>query len=89
MFVQNVEEMEQLIAIPLDEYAELIKCQTQLNAVYGLITSQHSKSLMATGKKAICIEISLLEVVSGYEENENYFGYLKDGFMRRGMSNAN
>lgn len=85
MFVQNKEEIEQLIAISVDEYTELIKCQTRLNAIYGLLTSQHSKSLMTTGKKATSIEMPLLEVVSGYEENENYFGYLRDGFKRRRM----
>lgn len=83
MFVQNIEEMEQLIAIPIGEYTELIGCRTRLNAVYGLLTSRHTLSLKCNGRKESSIESSLLEVVSGYEENENYFNYLRENFIKR------
>ena len=83
MFVQNMEKMEQLIAIPVDEYAELIKSQTQLNAVYGYLTFCHSDSLKYTGRMAKEIDADVLKTVSGYEENENYFEYLKEKFQRR------
>lgn len=82
MFVQN-NEMEQLVAVPIDEYEELIRCHTQLNAVYGLITLCHSDSLKTTGKMAKEINADVLEVASGYEENENYFQYLREKFIRR------
>lgn len=82
MFVQN-NEMEQLVAVPIDEYEELIKSQTQLNAVYGYLTFCHSDSLKYTGRMAKEIDADVLKTVSGYEENENYFEYLKEKFQRR------
>ena len=82
MFVQN-NEMEQLVAVPIDEYEELIRCHTQLNAVYGLITLCHSDSLKYTGRMAKEIDADVLKTVSGYKENENYFEYLKESFRRR------
>lgn len=78
-----MEEKEQLIAIPLEEYAELIEDRTKLNAVYGLLTAAHTESISATGKKADGVRTDMLQVVSGYEENDNYFKYLREKFMRR------
>ena len=83
MIIQSLGETEQLVAIPVDEYAELIECKTQLNAVYGYLTFCHSDSLKTTGKMAKEINADVLKVVSGYEENENYFEYLKESFRRR------
>lgn len=83
MIIQSLGETEQLVAIPVDEYAELIKCQTQLNAVYGYLTFCHSDSLKYTGRMAKEIDADVLKTVSGYEENENYFEYLKEKFQRR------
>lgn len=76
-------EKEQLIAIPLEEYAELIEDRTKLNAVYGLLTAAHTESISATGKNADGVRTDMLQVVSGYEENDNYFKYLREKFMRR------
>ncbi len=83
MIIQSLGETEQLVAIPVDEYAELIKSQTQLNAVYGYLTFCHSDSLKYTGRMAKEIDADVLKTVSGYEENENYFDYLKEKFQRR------
>lgn len=83
MIIQSLGETEQLVAIPVDEYAELIECKTQLNAVYGYLTFCHSDSLKYTGRMAKEIDADVLKTVSGYEENENYFEYLKEKFQRR------
>lgn len=80
MIIQSLGETEQLVAIPVDEYAELIECKTQLNAVYGYLTLCHSDSLKYTGRMAKKIDADVLKTVSGYEENENYFEYLKESF---------
>ena len=83
-----MEEKEQLVAIPVEEYAELIECKTRINAVYGMITNQHVCHLKSTGYKANVINTSLLEVVSGYDENENYFNSLSKEFFERSCGNA-
>lgn len=80
MIIQSLGETEQLVAIPVDEYAELIECKTQLNAVYGYLTFCHSDSLKYTGRMAKEIDADVLKTVSGYKENENYFEYLKRSF---------
>ena len=83
MFVREC-ETEQLIAIPVDEYKELIECRTKLNAVHGMITNQHVCELKSSGHKAGSTPTSLLEVVSGYEENTSYFDYLRYSFVMNG-----
>ena len=82
MFARDMEDTEQLIAIPVDEYAELIECRTQLNAVYGMLTSQHVLHLKKTGHNADAIPASLVEIVSGYAENENHFECLSEIYRR-------
>lgn len=83
MFVRNKTIAEQMIKIPVDEYAELIECKTRLNVVHELITKNHAFSLKRTGRKESKIDTDLLEIASGYEENENYFKCLKEEYERR------
>ena len=83
MFVRNRETKEQMVAIPVDEYAKLIECKTRLNTVYDFITNCHVISLKQTGCKGTKFNAAILEIVAGYEENENYFNQLKEEYERR------
>ena len=84
---QNKESKEHLVAIPAEEYAELIECKTRLNVVHDFITEKHAISLERTGQKEIKVGIVMFEIVSGYEENENYFKKLKEEYERRRLKN--
>ena len=80
---EETKELEQVVSIPVDEYAELIECKTRLNTVYSLLTKQHETVLHLFGRKANVIDVFMVEIASGYEENEDYFNKLRENFKRR------
>nr|DAU92201.1 MAG TPA: hypothetical protein [Bacteriophage sp.] len=78
------------ISIPICEYEALIECRTHMNALYGFITKLHTRSIRNTGIKANLTSVSMIELVSGYDENERYFESLKKEFRKKeGKENEN
>lgn len=78
------------ISIPICEYEALIECRTHMNALYRFITDLHTKEIRNTGAKGNLVSTSMIELVSGYEENERYFESLKKEFRKKeGKENEN
>ena len=83
-------EVTPMVAIPLEEYRELIAEHVKLDTVYRLITSEHVQSITRKGEKASYVNLETLSVASGYYENDNYFAALiYELFERRNNSEGN
>lgn len=81
--MENGNKNSDSVCIPRDEYENLIECRTHIDDVYRYITRCHAINIRCSGKKALGVPLTVLESVSGYIENENYFESLRNGYEER------
>ena len=77
------EQNNNFVHIPREEYEELLECRTHISAVYDLITKRHEESIKNRGMASLYEPLYILELVSGYVENERYFSKLKKEYEER------
>lgn len=61
------------ICISKEEYEELLECRTYINSLHREITRENENQIRKTGTKALTMSMSIVAMLSGYIENENYF----------------
>ena len=61
------------ICITKEEYEELLECRTYINSLHREITRENENQIRKTGTKALAMSMSIVAMLSGYIENENYF----------------
>ena len=82
-------KMNNCVAVPREEYDELIECRVRINSIYKALTDLHAENIKKYGKKIVDSDIKTIEYASGYVENENYFKKLQEDFKKRRIVNAN
>lgn len=61
---------ENMITIPVEEYADLIASRTKLHTARKLIANEHRKDVELFGSKSTSINSELIETALGYVEDK-------------------
>lgn len=64
---------ENMITIPVEEYADLIASREKLHTACRLIANEHQRDIELMGKKGTTIDSKIIESALGYVDDEACF----------------